>query len=500
MAIFPVRFTSALMPAAAGCLVAGEVCGFALDGAAAAWPWLAGLTFLALLVMYGWNVKGMLLPIVFATGIVLGARTESERIEVINAMRFRSCPEEARVRVESGVGIRRAKNGHGKMVDFLAHIGPIPVKVIMPVEETGRLPSPGEVWLCRGRLACRKDATNRFSLQTLWVHDAAQARRLTPAENPALRWYARAGAFLAESVALGLEWTPEFAGLNQAILLGRRAGMSRDRRETFSAAGTMHVFAISGLHVMVVALAIGGLLARLDLPLQVRGLVAIPVLAAYVMLTGMRPSAIRAAAMMSLCLLAPVFGRRPDARTAWSITAIAVYGISPAKVFDLGCALSFAVMFGIVLWLRWAGELQPFVTNEGFLRKLAGSLGISLAAWVAGVPMTAHAFGQFSLGGLVANAVVVFCAQWVVRFGAFGIVAGMVCIPLAAIANNLAALCTALMAFVSELVAAVPFAVVTTPQWTLLHSAAWYCGWIAAFAAAGRFLPRKNASAAPWWL
>ena len=121
------------------------------------------------------------------------------------------------------------------------------------------------------------------------------------------------------------------------------------------------------------------------------------------------------------------------------------------------------------------------------------------AAWTAGVPIVAHAFGQFSAGGLLANVAVIYCAGWMVRCGICGLAASFFCIPLAAIANNLSALFTAAMVFVSERVAALPFARIDVPSWTCWHSLAWYAAWLAACLAVGRFLPRR-ASPSPWWI
>jgi hypothetical protein len=76
-----------------------------------------------------------------------------------------------------------------------------------------------------------------------------------------------------------------------------------------------------------------------------------------------------------------------------------------------------------------------------------------------------------------------------------GLAASFVCLPLAAIANNLAALFTMAMALISELTAMLPFARVLTPSWTVWHSAIWYAAWIAACLTVGRFIPRKSAPA-----
>jgi hypothetical protein len=86
-----------------------------------------------------------------------------------------------------------------------------------------------------------------------------------------------------------------------------------------------------------------------------------------------------------------------------------------------------------------------------------------------------------------------------VQYGMFGLAASFFCVPLAALANNLAALCTYAMTVISELVAALPFARVYTPSWTCWHTAAWYATWLVACLAISRFFPRKSISA-PWWL
>ena len=73
-------------------LVAGEACGFALREAAFLWPWLAFLLGLAFLAAYGWKVRGLFLPAVFAVGVVLAARTEAARLHVIDGTRFTATP------------------------------------------------------------------------------------------------------------------------------------------------------------------------------------------------------------------------------------------------------------------------------------------------------------------------------------------------------------------------------------------------------------------------
>ncbi len=482
-------------------LVGGEVAGFALGSAASLWPWLASLAAVGALAAYGWGILGrLLLPQVFVLGCALGARTEAARLEALDLRRYVAVPAPMEVRVESQVHAWRARKHEGWTVDFLSHCGTIPIKVVIQLPDDARIPERDETWVCVGRMTCPREGENRLARHVLWVRDGAGARRVSPARATPLSRYRRLGDILSEQISLGLGWAPELAEFNRAILLGQRSALSRARKDMFAAAGTIHVFAISGLHVMVIAMVLGGMLARLDVPLMARGLMTLPLVAAYVMVTGMRPSAVRAATMLAFYLVAPLFGRRPDGRTAWALTAIGVYGISPERIFDVGCMLSFAVMFGIVAWLEWSRRFKPLLPMDTWRGRLLFGMGVSFAAWVAGVPISAQTFGRFSVGGLLANVAVIFVAGWMVRFGVFGLWAGFLCVPLAACANNLAAVCTGVMVKVSEVVASLPLAVVETPRWTWLDGVAWYLSWLFACFLAGRLLSRWLARSGRWWL
>ena len=299
------------------------------------------------------------------------------------------------------------------------------------------------------------------------------------------------------------------------MLLGRRSEIPFERKKVFAAAGTMHVFAISGLHVMMIAGLLRMILARTGLSPCACAACAIPLLTAYVMLTGASPSAVRAASMASLWLGAELFGRKPDSLAAWGNAALVIYGISPEMVFDAGCALSFAVMLGILLWIRWAREfatpldwLQKIAERENALGNnrcvtallawhrrgvwLLGALGISSAAWIAGAPIMARVFGRIALGSLVSNIVVVPLAGVSVVLGAVGMAASAVVPPIGALFNNLSALCTWIMEQVSEVVALCPGLSWDTLPWSWCDCFIWYMAWIMLFAVLSRHLPRRE--------
>ena len=293
-----------------------------------------------------------------------------------------------------------------------------------------------------------------------WMRAAAERRRAQP--SAAGRAAAVRRDFSAR-VGIGLGCAREAAALNRAILLGERAGIPRDARRAFVESGAMHVFAISGLHVMAIAHTLCFFLRMLFVPRRFAGAVAIPALWAYIWVIGSPPSAVRAAAMASLGCAAPLFGRRPDGVMAWAVTFLAVYVMDPLKIVNVGCGLSFLVMLSILL--SCAG---------GAPGGLRGAARVALAAWLAGAPVMAYAFGRVTPGGLLASLVLMPVATLSVAVGVAGLGASFVSETLAAHLNGLSALFTEAMAGLAVAVARLPFANFETGQWPLWACIAWY--------------------------
>lgn len=294
-----------------------------------------------------------------------------------------------------------------------------------------------------------------------WMRTAkSQWRNASDAETPA----GRVRRDLSRRIGLGLENDQEAAALNRAILLGERAKLPWRTKRTFVEAGTMHIFAISGLHVMIVSNVIVLLLFLLFIPRRWCGVASLPFLWGYVAVIGGAPSAVRAATMASFAAFAPVFWRRPNGVVAWSLTFLLVHVVDPLKIANVGSALSFAVMLAILLAVELTRD-----EARGWRRKVI----VALAAWAAGTPIAAHVFGRVTPGGLVANLVLIPVAETMVWAGAVGCVISFVSERLAAHVNNLAALLTSLMVGVSEIVSRLPGGNVEV-TWSIGTCAVWY--------------------------
>jgi len=253
-----------------------------------------------------------------------------------------------------------------------------------------------------------------------------------------LGWIYAFRELLAEELAAVLP-EPQ-ASLAQGILLGLRGNIPDDIKDNFTATGTTHILAISGVNLNIVA----GLLVAAGVWLLVkhRRLYIWLTLAAvwgYALLTGFNPPVVRAAFIVSLFLSADLLGRQHSLLTALAFAAGVMTAFTPRVLWDASFQLSFVAMLGL---LYTAPPLQRF--GRALVEKVAGETGVIAATlrWVIdsaavtlGVtillwPLLAHYFGVFSLVSPLAT-VLILPALPAVMFGsALAAVFGLIFPPL----------------------------------------------------------------------
>ncbi len=336
-------------------------------------------------------------------------------------------------------------------------------------------PQPGEVWRVTGRPSVR---AGRDGLLSLTVNTGEErAERLVPADAGSwLVRLARARRLAARRVSIGIEQWGVVPTLNQAMMLGCRSEIPPEMRRVFSNSGTIHVFAISGLNIALVAGLLIVVVAGLGVPRPYWVLGVAPLLIFYTFMSGAQPSAVRACVMAIIYFAAPLFGRRPSGLTALLSTAGLVYACAPHLLYNIGCTLSFAVMGGLVVFCkpfceagralcrvpRWEQQARLYekagspvraarlVWLTAALRCVIDSVAVSLAAWLASLPLSAYYFGRFTPGGFVANLVIAPCAFVVMVAGCLGLAASYVSHWAASCFNHAAGLFTVVMIRTAE--------------------------------------------------
>ncbi len=211
-----------------------------------------------------------------------------------------------------------------------------------------------------------------------------------------------------------------------ALMLGWKSELSDHTRALYADTGAMHVLAVSGLHVGLVAGAVQGLLAWLlpgeDRRRYLRLIVAVAAIWAFALLTGLAPSVCRAGLMFSLWLIGRATGRRTYAYNSLAAAAVVLLIIDPLLLFQLGFQLSFAAVFGI---LAFQSALASLIQTASIpVKRLWDLTTVGLAAQVATLPLTLYYFHRFPLYFWLSGAPIVLNAGLLLGLGAFTLVGG----------------------------------------------------------------------------
>ncbi|NQT51867.1 DNA internalization-related competence protein ComEC/Rec2 [bacterium] len=309
---------------------------------------------------------------------------------------------------------------------------------------------------------------------------------------------------------------PQAAAMLRATVLGDRAELDEELEDAFQHSGTMHLLAISGLHVGVVALLVWKLTSLLCLGQRTSGVLVLVTVALYAVATGLTPSVARAAIVTAFLVGALIGRRRLDPLQATAAAAIVLLLARPTDLFGAGFQLSFAAVVCIsclyadfrAAWhhparlaVRLLDEqhLGPGRRAFRWLRgAFASALAVSLAAWLGVFPLIAHYFHVVSPITVVANVLAVPLLGLVVALGFLHLGLGLVWAPLAALPGLLAQGATACLACVVRGAARLPLA------WTYCSApgAAWLLAYYALGVAvlARRRLGLSDRRAAALWL
>jgi len=236
-------------------------------------------------------------------------------------------------------------------------------------------------------------------------------RVLEKAKWPSLRTVAEKWrSSVAPKLEQGMEDFPTQESVLKALVLGYRDDVPKETTAAFKRTGSMHIFAISGLHVGIVGFLLAMVLKVMGVPRDKMGLILIPILGMYVVSTGMKSSALRALLMAVIYLLSPLFRRKPDIPTSVAVAALILLFFQPLEILSPGFIFSFSVVTILVMTF---GAMPRHWMQGAWIKRYVVSLVVtSIAAGAVAVPMAALFFGQFSPVALVGNLIVVpltFC-------------------------------------------------------------------------------------------
>ncbi len=228
---------------------------------------------------------------------------------------------------------------------------------------------------------------------------------------------------------------PELAGLLRAMMLGSMHDLSGEQRTLFMQSGTMHLFAISGLNIGVIATALQVMLALIRLPPAGRFVVATVLLWMFVDLTGASPSAVRAFGMATFMQAALLLRRPGNLLAALVISALAVELAAPLQIFSASFIMSYGIVLALLLhgaplgeawqaaWSPW--RAVPKVTWHGWQHRVAWLWAATASALAVGLAttgvslLTGVQFFQLLTPGALATNLILIPAAMIVTLGGF---------------------------------------------------------------------------------
>ncbi len=202
---------------------------------------------------------------------------------------------------------------------------------------------------------------------------------------------------------------PESKQIALALLLGQKESLGKEVKQAYSATGTQHILAVSGLHVGIIYSILllpltyfkqEGHVLRKSYLILVMGLIWI-----YALMTGFSPSVVRAVVMFSLVTLGQMRKRKPSIWNILSFSALLLLVLDPGVRTDLGFQLSYLAVAGIV-------GLQPLILQvwsppNRVLDYFWQMAAVTLAAQLITSPLTIHYFHTFPSYFLLANLLIV---------------------------------------------------------------------------------------------
>lgn len=272
--------------------------------------------------------------------------------------------------------------------------------------------------------------------------------------NPLRHFAENTRQHLADAICYDLEDSPQATAVLQAMALGAREHTPDDLEDLFRLSGSLHIFAVSGMHVGIFAAITWTLLSLLRLRRGLVVMLVIPAVLFYAVITGLRPSACRAAIMASVILLGLLAERQPRLLNSLGLAALILLAIDTQQLFLPGFQLSFAVLVAIAamanpirLALRRVFAVDPLIPRElvpGWRKRLdsawgacAGLLAMSLAAWIGSAPLVIWHFHLLTPIALVSNLLMVPLASLILGVTCLSLVlSALQLTPVALLANN----------------------------------------------------------------
>lgn len=266
------------------------------------------------------------------------------------------------------------------------------------------IPQVGDMLRISGKLERPRPALNpgefdyRCYLAKKNIYTVIQTiggRNIDRVTSDHMAWWVRWLATMREQIARLIDrlYPPGEAAILKPLVIGLWADVRPEIRNQFMKTGTIHLLAISGLNITMIAGSFYVLFLLLKLDYRIAAILTSGVVMVYMGLAGFGLPVLRAGWMAILVFLGVLLGRRVNFLNMLSLAFFILLLANTRSLWDIGFQLSFLSILSLVL------ILPCFQCWNSLIFSLAGS-----AAVLAGTfPLVLYYFNIFSPVSLLAN-------------------------------------------------------------------------------------------------
>jgi competence protein ComEC len=186
------------------------------------------------------------------------------------------------------------------------------------------------------------------------------------------------------------------------LMLGNQRAIPDATYDEFKITGTVHILAVSGMNVGMIALFAFFFLKLAGVNRKIAAAITMVLVLSFMVITGAGGSIVRSALMSCMVLLGVILERDGDTLNSISIAAFAILLVNPSELYDVGFVMSFLAAFGIIYALEWTNTVLPNV--HPWIKE---PLATTIAAQLFLTPVMADTFHQVSVIAVAANLAIV---------------------------------------------------------------------------------------------
>lgn len=207
------------------------------------------------------------------------------------------------------------------------------------------------------------------------------------------------------SAIIGQTLPEPHAGLLSGIVFGTKATLSKALMDSLIKTGTLHIVALSGMNITILASLINLTLLRV-ISRRIASLLTVLVIIGFVWFVGPAPSIIRAAIMGIIALLSVILGKPYWAIWSYVLAVTIMLVLNPLWIYDLSFQLSALATLGIILFGGKTTEKKPLRIASVVRSSISDDLRLTLAAQVFTIPLILVTFHRLSLVSPLSNVLI----------------------------------------------------------------------------------------------